>query len=55
MFLFNLITPCFNEHINTILENIKSVKNQSLKSKIHHICVFDGVDRLSEIPMNSKR
>tara|TARA_X000000950_G_scaffold261882_1_gene332568 strand:- start:1372 stop:2079 length:708 start_codon:yes stop_codon:yes gene_type:complete len=41
----NIITPCYNETENIILNNIKSVHNQLKVKPLNHICIFDGIDR----------
>ena len=38
--LVSIITPCFNSH-STIIETIRSVKNQSYQN-IEHIVIDDG-------------
>ena len=45
----NIITPCYDEDEKIIFKNINSVKNQVRKNYINHICIFDGIDRISEI------
>ena len=45
----NIITPCYDEAEKIIINNISSVKNQISKNYINHFCIFDGIDRISEI------
>ena len=45
----NIITPCYDEDENVIFDNINSVKNQINENLINHFCIFDGIDRISEI------
>ena len=45
----NIITPCYDEDKNVILGNIKSIKKQISENLINHFCIFDGIDRISEI------
>ena len=45
MMSINIITPCYDETENIILNNINSVHNQLKVKSLSHLCIFDGINR----------